>query len=61
MVKIEHYLELKVVLYGHGLYKNVGRPTDYRCHLNHVNAEGQTEATVINVRYYKHYYFVNFC
>ena len=34
MVKIEHYLE---VVYGHGLYKNVGRPTEVI--ESHVNAE----------------------
>jgi len=36
MVKIEHYLE---VLYGHGLYKNVGNKVIQ----SHVNAEAQTE------------------
>ena len=56
IVKIEHYLE---VVYGHGLYRNVGRPTEVI--QSHVNAEGRIDwvsvsvATIINVGYYKHY------
>jgi len=56
MVKIEHYLE---VVYGHGLDKNVGTEVIQ----SHVNAEwvSVSVATIINVGYYKHYCFVNFC
>ena len=38
IVKIEHYLE---VVYRHGLYKNVGRPTEVI--QSHVNAEGRID------------------
>ena len=38
IVKIEHYLE---VVYGHGLYRNVGRPTEVI--QSHVNAEGRID------------------
>jgi len=37
-VKIKHYSE---VVYGHGLYKNVGRPTEVI--QSHVNAEGRID------------------